>query len=402
MVININPFMQQYIGEIASPDEFVRLFSPVLVKNFLSLFQKGNVVLRGTQGSGKSMLLNLLKPETSVAYHNANSSLPLPKSLRSFLSAGVNLTRSDAVSIGQRPIEGSDEENNQAFPLYFADFVNYWVVWDLLKSVVIMGNNPKAFNNNVDLNKLDRFAQDLSTQECWFGYLDNVSGFSDLQKKVTSRISIYRKYHQFNLEQIPDDIRHSKTAIGEPISQTAVCLKRQRVIPGDIPVFIRIDQLEFLFESSEIKDGLGQEYRKLINKALSTRDSEISYKLGVRRYAWLEDVEIYGSRTNLELERDYRIEDIDDLLRRHENRRTWVLPHFAEDVFERRLENVGYRVDELGQGRYRLMKNVFGIGSTSSDIAKRYCSKTADMRRALKLPTDFPDSWVHFLENTCY
>ena len=132
MDTNINPFMHQYIGELASPEEFVRLFSPVLVKNFLSLFQKGNIVLRGTQGSGKSMLLNLLKPEIIAAYYrDADSVYPLPKSLRRFISAGINLTRSDAVSIGQRPIEGNEKDDNQAFPHYFADFINYWVEFRL-------------------------------------------------------------------------------------------------------------------------------------------------------------------------------------------------------------------------------------------------------------------------------
>ncbi len=398
MITNINPFMQQYIGEIASPDEFVRLFSPVLVKHFLSLFQKGNIVLRGTQGSGKSMLLNLLKPEITAAYyHDTDSVLPLPKPLRRFISGGINLTRSDAVSIGQRPIGGNNKDDNQVFPYYFADFVNYWIVWDLLNSMEKMGKDPEAFGHLVNLDNLDNFAQELSAQECWFGYLNDVTNFSDLQKKITTRISTYRKFHQFNLDHIPNDISCSKTSIGEPISRTAVCLKNQHVIPSEIPVFIRIDQLEFLLESSEIRGGLGQDYRKIINKALSTRDPEISYKLGIRTYAWYDDVRIYGSETNLELERDYRIEDIDELLRRHENRRTWVLPNFAEDVFRRRLSNVGYSVERTEEASDRLIKRVFESSPNPKDIAKRYCSKTSDIRRALKLPSGFPDPWVKFL-----
>jgi len=344
------------------------------------------------------MLLNLLKPEITAAYHhNADSVHPLPEPLRRFISAGINLTRSDAVSIGQRPIEGNEKDDNQAFPYYFADFVNYWVVRDLINSIGKMGEDPEAFGHIVNLENLDEFAKQLSSQECWFGYLDNVRNFCDLQERIVTRLSIYRLFHQHNLDAIPNDIRCSKTPIGEPISRTAVCLKRQNVIPNEIPVFIRIDQVEFLLESSEIRNGLGQAYRKIINKALSTRDPEISYKLGVRTYAWHEDVSIYGSKTNLELERDYRIEDIDTLLRRHENRRSWLLPSFAEDVFQRRLSYAGYSVERTDIESNRLINKVFGSSKNPTELARKYCSKTSDIPRVLRLPSDFPDPWVKFL-----
>jgi len=395
----INPFTQLYIGEIASPDDFVKLFSPVLVKHFLSLFQKGNIVLRGTQGSGKSMLLNLLKPEIFMAYHRAGSTVPLPDSLRRFISGGINLTRSDAVSIGQRPMESRSKEDDLAFPMYFADFVNYWVVSDLLKSVETVGANPEVFGGIVNLSNIDSFARELSNQECWFGYLNHVTSLDSLRQAINSRLTIYRKFHQYNIERIPDDIRSTKTPIGEPISRTAVCLKSTGVIQSDVPIFVRIDQLEFLLESSEIRRNLGRDYRRIINKALSTRDPAISYKLGVRTYAWEEDVAIYGSETNLELQRDYRLEDIDEVLRRRENRRTWTLPIFAEDVFERRLFYAGYAAN-TGKGKPSLIRRVFGPGPTPVQVARKYCLKATDIRRALRMPENVPEAWVRFLENT--
>ncbi|RZJ78267.1 MAG: hypothetical protein EOO47_14345 [Flavobacterium sp.] len=62
MAIRINPFHELYVGESVGPDKFVGLFSNVIVEHALSLFQPGHVVLKGLPGSGKSMLLNLLKP----------------------------------------------------------------------------------------------------------------------------------------------------------------------------------------------------------------------------------------------------------------------------------------------------------------------------------------------------
>jgi len=398
MANSINPFMQQYIGEIASPEDFVNLFSPVLIPHFLSLFQKGNVVLRGTQGSGKSMLLNLLKPDISIAYSRAHATSPIPATLRRFLSAGINLTRSDAVSLGQRSTAPTREEDNLASPLYFADFVNYWIVLDLLNSVEKINSASDVFDHLVDAKYLDAFAQALAKEECWFGYLNDITSFAKLKEKITDRISSYRKFHQFNIEEIPVSVRNTKTAIGEPISKTAVCLKEQGVVSPETPVFVRIDQLEFLLESSEIRSGLGQEYRRVINKALSTRDPAISYKLGVRTYAWSNDTRVYGAGNTLELERDYRIEDIDDLLRRQENRRSWVLPVFAEDVFERRLAYVGYDTITITDRHTTLMRKVFGMGTAPKETARRYCMNTTDIRRALRLPADISDAWDELLQ----
>ena len=64
----INPFNELYVTETIRSDQFVKIFSPVIVKNVEALFLPGNIVLQGVQGSGKSMLLALLKPEVRLAY----------------------------------------------------------------------------------------------------------------------------------------------------------------------------------------------------------------------------------------------------------------------------------------------------------------------------------------------
>src|SRR3954468_9693113 len=126
----INPFHEMYVTETIAPSSFVSIFSPVLLRDTLLLFQPGNVILRGVQGSGKSMLLNLLKPEIRIAYAQTETPFPVPPEFSHFIGAGINLTRSGALDLGQRPIESNVDEDFQVLPRHFADYLNYWIVRD--------------------------------------------------------------------------------------------------------------------------------------------------------------------------------------------------------------------------------------------------------------------------------
>jgi len=92
-----NPFNELYVSETVGPGAFVQIFSAKLLHNASALYLPGNVVLKGMQGSGKSMLLTLLKPEVRVAYAEARSKFPLSGAQSRFISAGINLTRSGAI-----------------------------------------------------------------------------------------------------------------------------------------------------------------------------------------------------------------------------------------------------------------------------------------------------------------
>lgn len=130
----LNPFHELYVTESIGPDSFVKLFSDVLVDHTLPLFKPGNVVLKGLPGTGKSMMLSLLKPSIRLAYKRCGEEFPVPKKFNKFIGAGINLIRSSVSDFGQRPIkpEGVDELNELA--IYFGDFLNYWVIKDILNS----------------------------------------------------------------------------------------------------------------------------------------------------------------------------------------------------------------------------------------------------------------------------
>ena len=85
MQYDSNPFEVLYVTDSPDPRLFVKLFSDLPVRFSSPIFQSGNVVLKGTQGCGKSMLLNLLKPQIRRAYYNAGVDFPVPPESRSFL-----------------------------------------------------------------------------------------------------------------------------------------------------------------------------------------------------------------------------------------------------------------------------------------------------------------------------
>ena len=122
---NTNPFQELYVTDDPDPNVYVGLFSNVLVELVMPLFRPGNVILKGIQGTGKSMLLNLFRPQIRIAFHKSGTDFPIPKGLQNFISAGINISRSGILNFGHRPIEKKYDFSEM--PLYFGDFLNYFI-----------------------------------------------------------------------------------------------------------------------------------------------------------------------------------------------------------------------------------------------------------------------------------
>lgn len=398
MIQEINPFQQLYVTERAAPNEFVQFFAPSLVENAQQLFQPGNIVLQGMQGCGKTTLLTLLKPEIRVAYAKAREDFPLPPQLKNFISAGINLKRSDALGLGQRPIVDSINSDLQIFPLYFADFINYWVVNDLFNNLITSKDNYEYFSSFICFDNIDAFAKELSTEDCWFGYLNGYDEFDSVHARLKERIGAYRSYHQYNIDVLPDSINTSKTNIGEPISRAAKLLKKHGIITEDTNVIIRIDQLEEILETDELRPDLQNDYRSIINKAIGSRDPQISYKIGVRSYAWKRNVRIFRTNTNIEERRDYVILDFDSFLKRRENRSGWIFPIFAQQVFIRRLRAAGYDVSTNHTTAQKTFSYIFGPGMGPETSASHYCQNITSPHKVLNIKEDtHSKEWIAFL-----
>jgi hypothetical protein len=381
-----NPFDSLYVTETINPGSFVRVFSPFLVHDTIGLFRPGNVVLMGTQGSGKSMLLALLKPETMIAFWQAEVPFPLEGLGSRFIGAGINLTKSGAIDFGQRRLSAASDPDGQLGAV-FADFLNYGIAADILKSVATLGaaGSEKATDyGNFAPEVLDSFAIQLASHEVWNGAMADCESFGALREALLARMRVYRDFFNFNIDAIPAEVERTKTSAGQPISVAADLLRSSGVIGDEIEVFIRIDQYEELGRMEEWQGAAGDALGSVVHKMLGLRDARVSYRIGTRPNSWPERPRMFGTAGVLEELRNYKPIDLDDLLRAREHSNPFS--SFAEDVFRRRLAWAGF---EVPRGASQIGR-VFGNGLKPSAVARLYV--TTQGSYVPPLPADVPES----------
>ena len=371
MISTRNPFAELYVTESIGTDRFAKLFSPVLARETQThaLFQPGNIVLTGLQGSGKTALLNLLRPEVMISYRRLGAEWPLPKDLSIFVAAGINLNSSKARDFGQRMLPHT-EDSVATDALLFGDFLNYWIIDDLLRSIETIRDDSATEIPigllGVDANelRLDRFAQMVAAEECWFGSLDGISTYEGLKAAIRRRIYSYRSFLNYN-DELPASIVRSKTSAGEPIEVVAAGLKQAGVISAEVPVLVVVDQFEDLMglEASHRRET-GTALRGVVMKMLSQRGQQVSYRIGARPYSLYPDFATFRAGSPAEEMRNFNIIDIGYVLGSKEAR-PGLFKEFCEDVFRRRL---GYTAGT----RVSLLRVVFGRNERPDARARRY------------------------------
>ena len=369
---NSNPFAELYVTESIGTEEFAALFSPVLARETQThaLFQPGNIFLTGLQGSGKTALLNLLRPEVMIAYRRIKAHWPLPDSLSRFVAAGINLNTSKARDFGQRSVpDKNDAVATNA--LLFGDFLNYWIVDDLLRSIEVIRDDEatkvyRALGVHADETRLDELARTVALESCWFGSLNGVASYAELRQLIDDRIYSYRNFLNYNAELSPDILR-SKTSPGEPIGVVAATMKQLGVIEKDVPVFVVVDQFEDLM-GLEIasESGGGKAIREIVMKMLSERGPQVSYRIGARPYSLYPDFATFRTGSAAEEMRNFNIINIGEILGAKEARPgSGLFKEFCEDVFRRRLNYEGPKSKSL-------LTTVFGKNETPEQKARRY------------------------------
>ncbi|ATX64576.1 hypothetical protein BG454_00955 [Roseinatronobacter bogoriensis subsp. barguzinensis] len=374
---SLNPFNSLYRTESISASEFVSLFSPVLLKESLvqRLFEPGNVVLCGLQGSGKSALLNLLEPQVLIEYLNNDREWPLPQHCSRFVSASITLRSSGALLFGQRAIEGVPEGNERVIGLYFADFLNYWIVSDLLEKIeLLFSSNGELLASKIGLNThstlLDKFAVRLAVDACWHGALDGVSTFERLKNVIEVRIRKYENFLNYNSD-FPEEFSRTKTGAGEPIAVAADCLRNVGILPGDVPVLVTIDQFEDLMDlEQDISESRRPVFRRVIWKMLGNRDDRVSYRVGARLYSLDKGIHSLRGSATVEEMREVNVVNLDDLLQGRENRVS-LFPEFCDDVLRRRLLEAGY-----SNVAKRAVRQLFGPRATPEMKVEKFITKS--------------------------
>lgn len=334
-ILITNPFQDPRAADSLNGKEYVRCFSPYLVTHLPDLFAQGNVIIKGTIGCGKSMILRLFDPKVRIAYHEKGQEFPVPKHYRRFIATGVNLSKSGVLDIVQRLPSRATDEDVQRLTAIFVDYLNYWLVNDLLESCERMIEQRACFDELIDPQCTDRFVANVVTQNCWFGYLLECKTLKQVRERIDHRLNHLRSWANWNIDTLDSSVEQSKAAIGEPVACSVVCMKESGLLDSEAVAFVRIDQVEELLHKDPPQYRLTEEFRRHIYRALGRRDGRVSYRVGTRNYDD-ETLTMPGGR-NLEESRDYVIRDFDSILRRGENPKTWLFKGFADDVFDRRL-----------------------------------------------------------------
>lgn len=393
----INPFSNLYLGEtLGNDNNFVCLFSDKVVSHADPLYSDSNVILKGYQGMGKSMLLSLLSPQIRVAF--CHSRRPIPEAInRFFLTAEINLTTTNILSIGQRPVfpeHNSDHPQNQAYACsLFEDFFNYRTLISLLLNLRFMSQpqNRDCFGEHFHPEKLDFFARNLAREDCFHGFLSCVTSMEELISTVDSRIKEHKRFIAYNCETLPETLQTTKTSIGLPLEAAQQHLRQSGCVTIDAPLYINIDQYEILNSAHQDPNHFFQE---IIHKALSSRRAGVFYKIGTRLYGWSKTPRIFGTNLVLEMDRDYKEVDLSIVMHRSENPSTHIFPSFATDVFERRMKYLG----KIGDGKIPSPKEIFGSGYSIEKQEELYGAKNTTSSRAFPYPLDYPDIWKKFIK----
>ncbi len=401
MVDGKNPFNNLYLAESIPAKKFVKIFSPGLLKESEThqLFQPGSVILRGLQGTGKSALLNLLKPEILLAYMDSDEPWPLPKHCSRFISANIVLRSSGALDFGQRKI--AEDDNSNVIGLYFADFLNYWIVEDLLSNLCLFqsqkGNKLTEFLElSLDRSKLDMFSKILSANSCWFDALQGVEDFESLLGGVRDRIYAYESFLNYNSD-LPEDISKSKTKPGEPIGAVYDALREADILPAEVPLFVTIDQFEDLMDLEKDKNGsFSTIFRSVVMRMLGNRDNRVSYRVGARPYSLTTGVQGFGNNAFTEEMREFRIVDIGELMQSRESKRS-LFPSFCDDVLYRRLKEAGFKVSAKTPS---YTKYIFGGRVLPEDKVARFIQSTGSkvISRNSEWPNDLRNTLIELAE----
>jgi hypothetical protein len=399
-----NPFHDLYLSEAISEEALVEIFSPIIVELAGAVFEPGNVIIKGLQGTGKTMLLNLLRPESRIAYRKARVKFPVPKEQAKFIGAGVNLRKCGALEFAQHLQVNSDERQIQELELLFADFINYWIVSDVLATILKFADAADdslcdELGLSLDPGKLKIFAETFSLDHCWFGAHSKASSIHEFQVSLANRIGWYRRFLNLNIDELPSEILGSKTVIGDPILKMAETLRNSGVIDESTKVFVRIDQYEQLTTLNVAGTKYGEACQQLIHKAIGARDGRVSYRIGTRSHGWPSRPTIYRTTDTLELKRDFSFLDMDELFRRRENARTWKFPDFARDIFARRLRAAAFHShDTLKKSS---LSDALGDSPKPQERAIKYVSTSSGIdiiqREMLKIE-DLPSNWKQYIE----
>ena len=406
MAFAANPFHTLYLTENVGDNDIPLMFSPVLVPFVAPLYLPGNVVLRGMQGTGKTMLLSLLDTNVRLEFWaNENSTSrretisrcdPLPVAQRRFVGAGINLSKSYASTLNEIVASDDRGENIRLTRAYFGDYLNCWVLRDLLASLeALITRAPAESRQEVGIcNDAGMICEALRlmADDPACSFLRGHSTVAAARLALEKRLRAYRGLVSNPRKPLESEIDETRSFLGEPLSVATRALRSVGVIKPDVSVIVTIDQFEQMVRRAQ-DDGDEQKHTRfidLIYEMIASRNPEVSYRIGTRPNA---------VQKLSDAARDYSDVNLDAILQRTESgrKKRWSFQQFAEDAFRRRIAASEHPFQNEISNSVDPITQVFGDSPSHTERATICASKNPD--RVLRFEEDWSDGIRSVLED---
>jgi hypothetical protein len=368
-----NPFHDLLITElIENPDLYRQVFSTeILVGETLEVFRPSNVIITGPQGAGKTMLVNLVRLEVLARFLGDGRSEPVGmRGLDPFLGISVNLVRSNFHSFGKRSISQArriSDPTSSVDSAAASDFLNTFLFCEFVKGLSLLQKSQfRTARSWLGLNRMPEvgtLVERIASWDCWHGFYSEARTLEDLSAIAEGRLAAYKDFLDTNTDDIPNDIWTTKASLGIPLFECGKLLREMSSKPN-ASLFVVVDQYEVL---PELNPSFGTSLQRILNSAIKARDPFVFYKIGARTYDWGTELRIWGAESRVEVNRDYAIVDLRQVLMRSERNKNWLFRRFAKDVTDRRLK---YTYGEISGGVDRIL----GMSNPSRE-AKLYLKK---------------------------
>jgi hypothetical protein len=347
-----NPFSLGLTTELLEePSYYKKAFSErILVSETLSVLQPVNTIITGPQGTGKSMILNLLRYRMLKEFLATDTVLPTYlREAPPFLGISINLTRAGFSSFGKRSIaKALTGAQDRSLELNCAaDYLTHYLFREFVSALLYCySENGKQLREWLGLgpcSSMSICAKTLLEWPGWSGYYSACQNLDDLLLRCEKRLDAWRTFLAGS-PTFPQDIVDTFTPIHRALHMMGDALRALDPV-HQASLYITIDQYEELIG---LNDSFGTDLQRIINTLIHSRDPVVFYKMGVRTYDWGRETRISGSEIRIERQRDYVQVELAEVLIKTENSggfgrdsRGWVFAQLAEDVAVRRIQCEG-------------------------------------------------------------
>lgn len=385
-----NPFHGPVVTEtIEDPVHYREVFSQkILVGETLEVFRRVNVALLGPQGSGKSMILNLVRQPVLREWLDDKGRPPVPlRHIDPFFGISINLTRASIHVFGRRSAGlPADDNLSQAAPEIAgaADYFAHHLLREFVKALAaLQEQDSRLLAEWMQLNHpesdIGGAGREIATWELWGGYYSSCRSLGEIAERATERLNAWKGFLNYRNEAMPPELRATLVSPEDVLHPLGNVLRDLTKSRSGLPLFVVVDQYE---ELPRLNPSLGPSLQRMVNTLIKARDPVVFIKIGVRTNDWGQELRVWGSESAIELQRDYVSIDLSEVLGRRENRQGWLFPRFAKDVAYRRLRYEG----RYSKARLDSMQRMLGSWNAEDEAALYSGSAPRPARMLLGLP----------------